>query len=177
MKSSKNYNFIFFIVWGALFGGIPLFIMVRTLAQGDFEPMLIIFVIIGFFVFGLGVLNFLRMLKDITIGRTGKDAVGYFISEKGIGSYNGVPMFRIVYGFKNDNGEDVEVESIEIFTQSEMENIKDAGVMKIKYIGKTASIVSYSKSKIRRDICEYCGAKYDGEKCPSCGAPKNYKFK
>lgn len=171
----RNYNFLFLIIWGLLFGGIPFFMFFID-EMDDSRWFLLIFVVIGFVVLGFGIKNMIKMFQDKKILTNGKDAVGLFIAQKPYGSINNVPMFKIEFSFTNDKNEVCQVVSNQIYTFDEVEKYRNSEEFNIKYLGNKAVIVSNCVPKIKentKSVCEYCGEQFDGEKCPSCGAKKS----
>ncbi len=173
----KRYNFIFFFIWGLLFGGIPLGIMfIPDNTMGGNKWFLLIFVIIGFAAIAYSIYSFVKMVKDSRLLKTGKEAVGTYVTKQGYGSVNNVAMFKVVFEFKNDQNVTQRVISNEIYTIDEVERLEKCENFKIKYKGNNAVIVPDGELKPKqKDVCEYCGTKFEGEKCPYCGASKNYK--
>ena len=167
----KNYNFIFLMIWGILFGGIPLVILITTK-----NWFLLLFVIIGFTAFIFGIINMIKMFKDKNLSKNGKDGVGTFITSTCYGKINNVPMYKIIFQFKNENNEIVEIKTNEIYTFDEVEIFRNLKNFKIKFRDNHAVIISnkdiIAKSELL-NVCSYCGLKFDGEKCPNCGAIKN----
>lgn len=169
----KHYDFIFLLIWSILFGGIPLFILINTK-----NWFLLLFVLIGLTVFIIAIIKMFKMLKDKKIFKSGKNGVGIFITSVGYGKINNVPMFKIIFEFKNENNEMVEVKTNEIYTFDEVENFRKLKKFKIKFCDNKAVIISDKDivTKIRRlNICSYCGLEFDGNKCPNCGAIKEEK--
>ena len=166
--SAKQFQFGFFMIWGALFGGIPLFILIFV----DYQPLLFIFVAIGLAVFIAGVINFVKMLKDRKIEKIGRVSEGTYISHRSIGTYNGTPIYRVKFEFTNEQGETIETESLDTFTIEEVENLKACETFKIKYLGSHATIVDVGTAKKAKKLkrCQYCGNVIEGNKCDSCGA-------
>lgn len=174
MKKNRNYNFIFLIVWGVLFGGIPLGIMFSG-EMGSERWFLLIFVIIGLVAIIFGIKNFVYMLKDKNLIKTGTDGVGHYISKQGYGSINNVAMFKIIFDFTNEQNQTIQVTTSELYTFEEVEQLASMEQFAIKYKGENAVIVpSTVVKKKRKDACEYCGTKMEGDKCQNCGAIKKY---
>lgn len=171
----KNYNSIFFIIWGLLFGGIPLTILILDKSASLF---LLVIVVIGAIVFIIGIKNMIKMFKDKKILVSGKDGIGTFITAVGYGAINDVPMYKIVFEFTDELNEKHQIKTNELYTYDEVEIYKNVEHFKIKYNKNNAVIVTDSKiaTKSRlKDVCIYCGTNYEGEKCPNCGATKEHK--
>ena len=175
MKSHKNYNYLFLIIWGLLFAGIPFAMLFIGEMDGP-SWFLYIFIVIGLVAIGFGIKNLIKMFEDKKLIKKGKDAVGMFITQKPYGSINNTPMFRIEFSFTNDKNEICQVVSNQIYTFNEVEIYRNNKEFAIKYLGDKAVIVSSCVPKKTEDneksVCQYCGGQFDGDKCPSCGAKK-----
>ena len=186
----KKYNFIFFMVWGLLFGGIPL---VAIVASGQFQPWILLFVVIGACAFIYGIIAMVKAIKDKVVLKHGKDGVGTFISAVGCGSVNNVPMFKIEFEYINDNGETKHKTTNEQYAYDEVELFKALEKFDIRYTDTDAVIKPNQKfanikrpvlnntetskesatKQVEQHICKYCDTTYTGDKCPNCGASKN----
>lgn len=172
----KGYGFLFLFFWGVLFGGIPLSIMFTPNEMGENRWFLIIFVIIGFTAIVFSIRGFVKIINDNRILKNGKDAVGTYITKQGYGSVNNVAMFKVVFEFKNEQNETKRVTTNEIYTLEEVEMLERSENFKVKYKNDNAVIVPNGELKPKqKDVCEYCETKFEGEKCPYCGATKKHK--
>lgn len=180
MKSHKNYNYLFLIIWGLLFAGIPFAMLFIGEMKGP-SWFLYIFIVIGLVAIGFGIKNMIKMFEDKKLIKKGKNAVGMFITQKPYGSINNMPMFRIEFSFTNEKNEICQVVSNQLYTFDEVEIYRNNKEFEIKYLGDKAVIVSscvpnkLDNNKVdenKKSVCQYCGEKFDGDKCPSCGAKK-----
>ena len=176
----RNYSFLFLIIWGLLFAGIPLAIIFVGEMNGS-TWFLYIFVAIGLVAIGFGIKNMIKMFQDNKLLKKGKDAIGSFITQKPYGSINNMPMFKIEFSFTNDKNEICQVVSNQIYTFDEVEIYRNNIEFAIKYLGDKAVIVSscipnkLDNNKLdenKKSVCQYCGEQFEGDKCPSCGAKK-----
>lgn len=182
MKKKNYFDTIFMFIWGLLFGGIPLVMLIVQIAQNGIKEFkniwwLLIFVIFGTTSVVKGLINLFKIAEDKKILKTGQNALGTFVSEKGAGEQNGVKLFHIVFEFKDEAGNIHENTTTETYTFDEAERFRKAETFKIKFKGSRAVIVpqSYLGAKISA-ICPYCKSKFDGEICPNCGAKKTHNF-
>ena len=171
MKFYKNFNYIFFIIWGLLFGGIPFIFLFSP--EGENKWFLIIFVLIGFTGLAYGIRNLVLRIIDKQILKNGKETVATYVSKKGMGAMNNVPLFKVVYNFTNDKGEIISNVSSEVFTFEEVEKFEQTGKFKIKYKGSRSAIVPngvVTNQDQPKQKCLYCGAEIDSKICSHCGA-------
>ena len=180
-RNGNVFLYGFFMLWGTLFAGIPLFSLLAMPNEARRHTWLfiMIFVVIGTAVFTAGVVGFIKIIRAKAVLKKGKKTVGHFISELGIGAMNGVPYFKINFDFTDDKGVRHEVLSAQTFTTTEMQRYKDSKGFTVKYIGERAAIdVGGEVFSDKDDVltaCEYCGTLFDGDKCPNCGAANKLK--
>lgn len=177
------------MVWGLLFGGIPL---VAIIASGQFYAWLLLFIIIGLCAFIYGFVSMIKAIRDNGILKHGKDGVGNFITAIGCGAVNDVPMFKIEFEYVNENGETKHATTHEQYTYDEVELFKALDKFDIKYTNSNAvinpnqkfsNVTKQPSTKVEpnkaveqkqeeKHTCNYCDTEYIGDKCPNCGASK-----
>ena len=139
---------------------------------------LLIFVGVGTAVFIAGLVGFIKIIRSGSVLKKGKKTIGHFISEKGIGSMNGVPYYKINFDYTDDEGIRHEVLSAQTFTTSEIQRYKNSKGFAVKYIGDNDAIdvngEVFTEGEKILTTCEYCGTIFDGEKCPNCGAANKF---
>ncbi len=175
MRKSKYFVFVFFIIWGLLFGGIPLTIFFSAdINEKGSMWFLLIFIVLGICSVVYGIFNLIKVLQDKRILKTGKTTVGTFVTREGYGSHNGVQMYKIVFNYKDEQGNIVQASTNELYTFEEVETFAQSKSFEVKYAKNRAVIVPNGKIVLHneKNVCEYCGTEYSGDKCTSCGAKK-----
>jgi len=180
-KNGNAFLYGFLILWGTLFAGIPLFSLLTMPNETRSNSFLfiMIFVVIGFAALTAGIVGVIKLIRAGAVLKKGKKTIGHFVCERGIGSMNGVPYYKITFNYTDDNGRYHEVLSAQAFTAAEMQRYKNSKGFTIKYIDERAAIdvdgeVFIEGEKILT-TCEYCGTIFDGDKCPNCGAANKLK--
>lgn len=180
-KNGNAFLYGFLMLWGALFAGIPLFSIIAMPGETrkNAALFLMLFIGVGTAVFIAGVVGFIKIVKAGNVLKKGKKTIGHFISEKGIGSMNGVPYYKIYFDYTDEKGIRHEVLSAQTFTTDEMQRYQQSIGFAVKYIGDRAAIDTDGEVFIEGEkiltACEYCGTIFDGDKCPNCGAANKLK--
>lgn len=195
-----NFVYIFLMVWGCIFGGVPLALFISGEASISEQPFLLIFVAVGLIVFIIGLRNVLKGLRLKRIRKKGTQTMGMYLDSASNVSMNGVPLYYIRFSFVNENGTSIEVKTPSIYTIRQAEFYEKLGRFEIKYINNIGVItqgVDYrlldkmKKEEERKGepltpleptddrptikqgyyFCDYCGNEQEKPgKCKSCGA-------
>jgi len=151
---------IFLMFWGAMFGGVPLFILLSEsitpdgfTISGD-NVMLIPFVIIGIIVFICGLKMILKILKykriEKEVLKNGIEGQGKYIEMTSSYSSNGVRFFKIKFSYIDENRTTQIVTTPSKYRFEQADFYKSLGIFDIKYKGQNAVItqpVDYSLLK------------------------------
>ncbi len=195
----NNFVSLFLMVWGCLFGGVPLGLYVSGETSISEQPFLMIFVVIGLIVFGVGLRNILKSLRLKHIKRKGTQTMGMYLDSASPVSMNGVPLYYIKFSFVNEDGAAIEVKTPSIYTIRQAEFYEKLGRFEVKYINKVAVITQNVDYRLLDKMleaekeketplaplkqggrpiikngyyfCDYCGNEQEKPgKCKSCGA-------
>ena len=188
-----------------LFGGIIFMIVPITMAilmfQGGNFTIVGLGVIIILEAAGIGLLVFsiislVRARRHKKISRTGKTATGNYLGHEGGVAINNVQLYKIIFCYTNDKGQEVRVESPSKYTYAQVTYYSQIGEFEIKYDEKDAVIThkpSHSQlaealknsylgnqgtpgsqvgaSQQEEYECTYCGGTQSNSgKCNFCGA-------
>lgn len=197
-----NIVYCFLMIWGLIFGGVPLGLFIGGVATLENEPFLLIFVAIGLVVFSIGFRFLLKNFRYRKIKKIGTKTIGVFIDRACGLTVNGTPMYYIKFSFVNDSGESIEIKTPSVYTVRQSEFYEKIGRFEVKFVNNVAVIsqpvdyrllekIEYSgeDASDRVDIkpvvkqgyyrCDYCGNEQEKTgKCKSCGAKvtsKNFR--
>ena len=196
----SSFVYFFLMFWGAIFGGVPLSLIISGTINIVEMPFILFFVIIGVVVFTIGLANLIKCIKFRTIKRLGTKSIGVYIDSASPVRMNGTSMYYIKFSFVNDEGQSIEVKTPSMYTIRQVEFYEKLGRFEVKYKNKTAVITQtidyrmldkmlekeakkdglpdyYEPTNERPEVkqgyyfCDYCGNEQEKPgKCKSCGA-------
>lgn len=179
-KRGKLFPFFFMMFWGV---AVVVFVTVLfgTSSLGDgVDGIIMIFpILVGVAVFSLGLANVIKTLRKDNLAKNAKRGKGYFISAKEVSKAGGNRYYGIRFSYTNDQGVDTATESSQVFTAEEVSLYRGSGSFDIIYTNGFAEIDTdgniYPKEHAEKTICPYCGSRFEGDKCHSCGAKASHR--
>ena len=197
------FSGIFFIVWGSLFAGGPLYMFISSFWTGKFEIttlFFLVFVVVGGFVFSMGVRNIIKFFKIKTIRLFGKTTIAIYDSCEEHPSENNF-SFAVIVSFKDKYGNTIKRKTDYKYSTEDIDYFIKKHSFRIRY-SKTGNVIITDEPSIFQQLytaistnikgeeaepkyvisyhCPYCkGKQTKPGKCKNCGAnveeKKEYK--
>lgn len=188
------FSGIFFIIWGSMFAGGPLFMFVSSIINGSFQftnLFFLAFIAVGCFVFSMGVKNIIKFVKLKAIKYFGKKTMAtYFSSEEDPKPNNF--SFAIIVTFKDKAGNTIQRKTDYKYSTEDVEYFIEKKTFPIKYNNRGNIIITDEPNPFRQlyktisdntigqspqvikqtqYYCVYCNGKQTSPgKCKNCGA-------
>ena len=185
---------VFFIIWGSMFAGGPLFLFISSIVSGNFQFInlfLLVFIVIGSIVFSMGIKNIIKFVKLKAIKYFGRKTMATYFSSEENPNQNSF-SFAIIVSFKDKAGNTIQrktdykysTEDVEYFIEKKTFPIKynnrgniiiteEPNVFKQLYKTISDNTIGQGPQVIKQTqyYCVYCNGKQTKPgKCKNCGA-------
>ena len=128
---------------------------------------------------------FIKIKNIKKVMQEGSIYTASFVSYSTNTKENNIPKYSLRYEWKDEQGNEYQGKTDDIYNLDEVYLVQNAQTFKIKAIGELSVVIEKTESLIMRSTikevnkpqlinCEYCHSVYSSEErqCPNCGAAK-----